>query len=249
MASKSVTVTAKKPTDAQVARQITGAYAALANLNPTPARIRAAASKVLALRATMSIRGIVAAMSVEGNGTLPTGKGTIERLGYVADALTGEWNAGILTGSDADGIVASLYRIAQIGRAADVARAAEMGRKCPDAESAFTAVDAVREELNAAQHKSLTAAPARPVAGEAADGGKSPAQGPQAPAQDDGDTTTGQNALRLSDVGTGALIAELTRRYSGKRASVLSADADALAALTATVEALVTAGRVAKSSR
>jgi hypothetical protein len=277
MASKALTITATTDlsTLAPAARKaVHGAHDALANLSPTPARILAAARKVGALRnAGVSVRGVVALMSVAGSGTLPVGKGTIERIGYVADALSGEY-AEAVTGPDAyvavptrkvgqdgkplvittpapEALAAVFYRVAQNGKASDVARAAELARKSADAQGAWDAVAGVRDELNAAEYRSLTTAPVRPVAGEAGDGGKSPATEPTEPQvtepADDGDVTTGQAQARLSDVGTGALIAELTRRYSGKRASVLSADADALAALAARVEELVTSGRVAAS--
>lgn len=225
----------------KVRKQIATAYAALKGLEPSPARIRRAAVAVGALRtAGLSIRGTVAVLSVEGQGTLPVGKGTIERMGYVADGIAGEWPD---TGDSADAILMALYRIAQTGRAADVARAAELGRKSTDGEAAFAAVDAVRMELNAGEHKSLTTAPARPVAGEAADGGKQEQEQEQDSEQEQEQTPADATAS-LAAVGTGHLIAELHRRYTKRGATVHSADADALATLTAAIEALIVKGRV-----
>jgi len=170
---KAIVTTTSAAFDALTAgqrRHVASAYSALAALEPSPTRIRKAAATVGTLRTDgLSIRGIVAVLSVQGQGTLPTGKGTIERLGYVADAIGGEWPD---TGDSADAILMALYRIAQTGKASDVARAAELGRKAVDGDTAFTAVDAVRRELNAAEHKALTSKPAREVGGEAADGGK-----------------------------------------------------------------------------
>lgn len=234
-----ITITAKTdlatlPTATRKA--ITGAYAALAALEPSAARIRRAAKAVGNLRTLgLSVRGIVAVMSVEGNGTLPTGKGSIERLGYVADAIGGEWPD---TGDSADAILMSLYRIAQTGRAADVARAAELGRASADGDSAYAAVDAIRRELNAAEHKSLTTAPARPVAGEAADGGK---QTDDADADTDADDTTPdehaapkrETAATLASASVLALISELSKRaasVSFTPDAVLTEAFDALAA-------------------
>lgn len=243
-----VIVTAKRPTDAAIARQVKSAFSALSALEPSAARIRRAATTVGALRQHTSIRGIVAVLSVEGNGTLPVGKGTIERMGYVADAIAGEWPD---VGDNADAILMALYRIAQTGNAADVARAAEMGRKATDGESAYLAIDAVRTELNAGQHKSLTAKPERQPAGEVSDGGK-PTTDADADAEEvteeSGQSLSG-NAADLASIGIPALIAELHRRYSGKRATVHSDDADGIAALAARIEDLVTSGKVAGLKR
>lgn len=191
-------------------RAIAQAYDALKGLEPSPARVRKAAVKVGAMRnAGVSVRGVVALLSVHGAGTLPTGKGTIERLGYVADAIAGEWPD---TGDSADAILMALYRIAQTGRAADVARAAELGRKATTADDAFTAVDAVRRELNAAEHRALTTPANRPVAGEAADGGKT-----SEPEEAEAEPVTSQResiaeAATLSRIGLTSLLAEVARR-------------------------------------
>jgi hypothetical protein len=236
---------------AKVRRDLGGAYSALRDLEPTPARLLKAAEKVGVLRFThgVSVRGVVAIMSAYGQGTLPAGKGTIERLGYVAEGIAGEWPT---TPEDADAdtikadaeaklsIVADLYRIAQIGNAADVTRAADLGRKSPTLASASAQVGAVKGELNAAQHKSLTTAPTRQVGGNAGDGGNAP-QAPQAPAQGtegaqtpqtpqgDGQTPHAPHTVQsaLSAATLGALIAEATARAA---AEGFTPDADLQAA-------------------
>lgn len=223
-------------------RKITGAYAALSGLEPSAARIRRAAVAVGTLRGYgLSIRGIVGVMSLEGNGTLPTGKGTIERLGYVADAIGGEWPD---TGDSADGILMALYRIAQTGKAADVARAAEVGRAAADGDSAFTAVDAVRLELNAAQHKSLTTDPARKPSGKTLN----PA-GHDTDDDTDTDTddvappakgTTRAAAEGLAGATVLSLIAELTRRVGGKGFTPDAVVSDAFDLLVSSWEERVT---------
>ncbi len=153
-------------------RDVRRAYTAAADLEPSVARVRRAALAVGALRTRgASVRNVVKLLSLYGEGTLPTSKGSIERLGYVADAIGGEWPD---TGDCADAILMSLYRIAQAGRAADVARAAELGRQAANGDDALAAVDAIKTELNRDQHRSIVAAPDRPVAGLAREAGIAP---------------------------------------------------------------------------
>lgn len=207
---------------AETRKMLTTAYDALAALEPTPARIRKAAASVGALRGIgVSVRGIVALLSVEGSGNLPTSKGSIERLGYVADALTGKWPT-MPDNATRDAIVVALYRVAQAGRAADVARAAERGRASADADAAYTAVTAVRDELNAERHRALTSAPERPTAGETADGGKVAtlrdaldAEDTAADSAEEGDTRASSAAL--SSASFTALMAELHKRVTNGR--------------------------------
>jgi len=139
----------------------------------------------------------------------------------------------------------ALYRIAQTGKASDVARAAELGRKATDGDAAFTAVDAIKAELNRETHKSLTTPAQREVAGEAADGGKAPKADDTDDVGEPAPKTRTANAGDLASVGTAALIAELASRYAGTKAGVHPDDLEALTALMSRVESLVTNGRVA----
>lgn len=244
MSNLTITATTDLSTlPAKVRRDITGAYAALAALEPNAARLRKAAERVGTLRRHgISIRGIVAILSVEGAGTLPTGKTTIERLGYVADAIGGEWPD---TGDSADGILMALHRISQIGKAGDVARAAELGRATANGVDAFSAVDAVRIELNGTQHRDLTTAPARPVGGTPA-----AVTTPDADDDDDDDTTPAApvtpraESERLTSSSTLALISELARRAGARGFTpddVLTEAFDALAVAWETAAATVDA--------
>lgn len=230
---KAITTTTSAAFDALTAgqrRHVASAYSALAALEPSPTRIRKAAATVGTLRTDgLSIRGIVAVLSVQGQGTLPTGKGTIERLGYVADAIGGEWPD---TGDSADAILMALYRIAQTGKASDVARAAELGRKASDGDTAFTAVDAVRRELNAAEHKALTTKPTRDVGGEAADGGKQSGETEEADAAPVKASRTDADVSR--ELGAYTLTSLLTEAVKRTGVKGFYADAD-IAALIATL--------------
>lgn len=146
----------------KVRRVITGAVKALSALEPTPARLSAAVKAVGNIRALgYSVRGTVAILSDATNGNMPVGKGTIERLGYIADAIAdaSQWPA--LDRDATLAIVQDLYRIAQVGAKDDITRAAELGRKATDANGAIVAVAAVKAELNEAERKALTAPPAR----------------------------------------------------------------------------------------
>lgn len=211
-----LTITAKTDLStlpAKVRRSITGAYAALSALEPTPARIYRAAVRVGELSAHgLSVRGIVAVLSVEGQGVLPTGKGTIERLGYVADALTGEWPD---MGEDVHGIVHALYKVANVGKSADVKRAAELARKSKTAADAYTAIDGVLSEVRGAQYRALTTAPARQPA--------PPAPVESSESEADAETTapaskpsTRAAGEALAGAGLLSLIAELQKRVGAK---------------------------------
>jgi hypothetical protein len=198
-------------------RDVRRAYVAASDLEPSAARVRRAAVAVGTLRNRgASVRNVVKLLSLYGEGTLPTSKGSIERLGYVADAISGEWPN---VGDCADAILMSIYRIAQHGRAADVARAAELGRAAANGDDALAAIDAIKAELNRERHREIVAAPDRPVAGIAREAGL-----PADTEHDDDDTQptvadVARQALSSSALASAsvlALVAELHKRVTAR---------------------------------
>lgn len=220
-------------------RDIDRAYGALAALEPSAIRIRRAAQAVGTLRTRgASVRNVVKLLSLSGSGHLPTGKSTIERLGYVADAIGGEWPD---MGDTADATLMHLYRIACIGRAADVARAAELGRAAATGDDAHAAVESIREELTRAQHRDIVAAPDRPVAGLARESGI-------LPADDDTDDTDAPVTVAsrpavlpssaLAAASTLALMAELHKRITSRGFTPDTEIDDAMTALGVAYESV-----------
>lgn len=222
-------------------RDVRRAYTAASDLEPSAARVRRAATAVGALRTRgASVRNVVKLLSIYGEGTLPTSKGSIERLDYVADAIGGEWPD---TGDAADAILMSLYRVAQHGRAADVARAAELGRAAANGDDALAAVDSVKAELNRDRHREIVAAPDRPVAGIAREAGL-----PADPETDDTHTqptvqqaaTQALSSSALASASVMALLAELHKRVTSRGFTPDEVIDDAFTGLAVAYEATAT---------
>jgi hypothetical protein len=178
---------------------------------------------------------------------------TFGRYGQVIDVLAvPAVDAVIGTGDAREAIVSALYRLTgptpKSGTMAGTSPAERLTRaqaelaKAKGSGHAVEILAAMVADFNRGEVIDATTPPARPVAGEASNGGAAPVEAPAPAVQ----ATAEDAQAAMAAHGTSALIAELTRRYSGSRATVHSADVEALAALASRVEALVTADRVSK---
>jgi hypothetical protein len=169
-------------------------------------------------------------------------------------------------------ITADLFRIAgDDGGAADVKRAADRIAGSQGMDAGILAAGIVAGEIMRKTAARVAAPVNRPVGGEAADGGRqalAPAgynemmrdadEGPQSAPEVA--PTTGQAPTApevapvpertatevLSSVGVSALIAELSRRFKGRAATVAASDVDALSALISRVSALIESDKVTR---
>lgn len=199
-----------------------------------------------------SIRQTLATVS-KANGGKPVrgfSTGTVGRYYVIARHLDRD-DAPKTTDAQYKRAALAIVNLANIGSAADVAAAVDMAIKAGGTGAAYAqALATAATAAGKASHKELTAArPAgkRNVAGEAANGGKAP-KADKAPkgSDDDDDKPISANAAALSGATIGALVAELTRRFSGKGATVNSDDVEALTSLVSQVEALVMGDKVSR---
>jgi hypothetical protein len=186
---------------------------------------------------------------MKANGGKPVrgfSKGTVSRYAPIAAQVRRDDLPKVTPGQHERAALA-LVNLANVANVPDMVAAHDLALKETTGAKYVAAIERAAREAGKASYKALTAPKpraARPNAGtDAAETGD--ADGETAAGSSTPTSTTVGEVSTLAQLSPASLIAELTRRYSGKAASILADDADALDALMETVEALIASNRLA----